>query len=1330
MKRSMSRAAKFLSILLSIVIIFIAVPIPALASASDDFPGVIFDSTHNMGLRATDVNITSSTTEYFYGSSTLHCVSVSGDNTHASLYFIDCNLDLHEYYRTETAGNFSAVNVIGNASVDIYIKGKCNFTGANNYPGIYKSSGTGTLNIYVYSGATLNANGGMYGAGIGGKGSVTDNPDPHNTKNISIGGSYYNATGVKLDYGGVINATGGINGAGIGGGSSGTADNINIKSGIITANGGHSGAGIGGGNGGEGNNITISGGTVTATGAISGAGIGGGRLYGANNITISGGNVTAKGGSPGTTAADAGGAGIGTAGGGYTNGTTFRPVCKNVSISNATVNAIAGINAAAIGGGAAGTSDGITIGGTRTDVTATCTQLDSATNALLGNGSTGRKAKNIYVQCPTDLPTEKYGAYITFRYSATSSSPASSSIYSGDCKTGEKVDIYTNEIYPKNVVGLHVEIRPLAPMVKLLATSNLSIDTASDKKLICHGTLYFIVEDNSGSGVAMVTDLQFDSGYGTGLPNVSIVKPSLINGVNVYSIPADNKYHEIQALNKAGVEGNITDIYLQKTFPVTATVDGIPVTGLVNSAGEAADYLDAGSSGTLTIKKTPTKGKSFTGTFNGTDMIMQADGSFTCSYTNIQGPSVIAFISHDDTTPPTGSISVRMSGHAPGATWTSSVMTDTRTFYFGNDTEFTLSGSDTQSGLNSMAYYFSDKVLSASELKSVNWVSCTGSAVLSPDKSGYLYGRFTDGALNDTYVVTAKLVLDKTGPVISVASSPLRAVVTVTDTSPIKRVEINGQVVTPGTDGKYVIARANGSQRVTAYDNLDNISSQNFTFPNDTTKPTGSISIQSNSWASLLNKLTFGLFFKDSQVVTMKASDNIESADGYTSQYAPKIEYLKYAKDTALTESQLTAANGWLPYTAPLRLYPDQKLSIYARITDWAGNITYINTNGIILDSVTPVVNIDTGGYTSGSWTTKDVVLTASNTANNLSPTAMEYKVGTGAWQTYTGPISITSDTNGTLYTFRCTSAAGVTSAEKSVTVKRDAAFPSGDITFDGKSVKDTSINLSAVPTPLLYNNDVTVGLTGSDSGSGIAGIEYILSAKALSNTELKAATNWSNYASAFKAAATDGQGLYCYSKVTDKAGNSVIISSKAAAFDLTAPVIDGITPGGTYYTTRTVNVTDSNLSSVTLGGKASQSPLTLEGNRDATYTVVATDGAGNVTTAEVTMKPIASIIEKVKDVNKDNVNPADRQNLLDAKAKLEALLKDENSGITQAEKDEINGYLDTINAAIAKLDFKSPKTGGAGSALLITALAALSGGTLSGGFIAVKKKRRQHDGE
>ena len=113
----------------------------------------------------------------------------------------------------------------------------------------------------------------------------------------------------------------------------------------------------------------------------------------------------------------------------------------------------------------------------------------------------------------------------------------------------------------------------------------------------------------------------------------------------------------------------------------------------------------------------------------------------------------------------------------------------------------------------------------------------------------------------------------------------------------------------------------------------------------DTEKPTGEIKIGENSWKTFLNNITFGLFFKDTQTVTINASDN---GSGIKT-----VEYLLSAKE--LTETELASA-AFTAYTAPFGINPDNEYIVYVRLTDTAGNVSYICSEGIVLDATNPVI--------------------------------------------------------------------------------------------------------------------------------------------------------------------------------------------------------------------------------------------------------------------------------------------------------------------------------------------------------------------------------------
>ena len=113
----------------------------------------------------------------------------------------------------------------------------------------------------------------------------------------------------------------------------------------------------------------------------------------------------------------------------------------------------------------------------------------------------------------------------------------------------------------------------------------------------------------------------------------------------------------------------------------------------------------------------------------------------------------------------------------------------------------------------------------------------------------------------------------------------------------------------------------------------------------DTEKPTGEIKISENSWKAFLNNITFGLFFKDTQEVTINASDN--SGETVT------VEYL--LSDKELTKAELDGMT-FTAYTAPFGIDPDNEYIIYVRLTDKAGNTDYICSDGIVLDGTSPVI--------------------------------------------------------------------------------------------------------------------------------------------------------------------------------------------------------------------------------------------------------------------------------------------------------------------------------------------------------------------------------------
>ena len=112
----------------------------------------------------------------------------------------------------------------------------------------------------------------------------------------------------------------------------------------------------------------------------------------------------------------------------------------------------------------------------------------------------------------------------------------------------------------------------------------------------------------------------------------------------------------------------------------------------------------------------------------------------------------------------------------------------------------------------------------------------------------------------------------------------------------------------------------------------------------DTEKPTGEIIIGTNKWHSFLNKLTLGLFFKDTQTVTINAADNSGTVF---------ISYL--VTDQNLSETELGSLV-YRAYEEPFRIEPNGEYIVYVMLVDESLNITYLRSDRITLDNVQPVI--------------------------------------------------------------------------------------------------------------------------------------------------------------------------------------------------------------------------------------------------------------------------------------------------------------------------------------------------------------------------------------
>ena len=113
----------------------------------------------------------------------------------------------------------------------------------------------------------------------------------------------------------------------------------------------------------------------------------------------------------------------------------------------------------------------------------------------------------------------------------------------------------------------------------------------------------------------------------------------------------------------------------------------------------------------------------------------------------------------------------------------------------------------------------------------------------------------------------------------------------------------------------------------------------------DSEKPSGEIKVATNSWKTLLNSISFGLFFKDSQTVGISAIDN--------SNEEVKIEYLLSNNLLSITELDNQTFS---LYTRPFSINPNNEYVIYVKLTDTSNNVSYISSDGLVLDDISPLI--------------------------------------------------------------------------------------------------------------------------------------------------------------------------------------------------------------------------------------------------------------------------------------------------------------------------------------------------------------------------------------
>ena len=240
-------------------------------------------------------------------------------------------------------------------------------------------------------------------------------------------------------------------------------------------------------------------------------------------------------------------------------------------------------------------------------------------------------------------------------------------------------------------------------------------------------------------------------------------------------------------------------------------------------------------------------------------------------------------------------------------------------------------------------------------------------------------------------------------------------------------VKVNGEKVELDGEGTYTISDIEAAKTIT----VEGVK--------DITAPTGSIKISDNTWSSLLNQITFGNFFKETQDVEISAEDLGSGVD--------KVYY--YLSDKQIAQEDVAKISDWQEYdsTSKLKINEDNNYVVYAKLVDKAQNIKYISSDGVVIDTTAAVVDgVESNGVYVGEKTFKVI-------EKNLATVEVNgQKVDPDEDGNYKLAISATP------YNIVVTDKAKNETTIENVTVKKaDAAVTIGEIApkeYDGEAIK------------------------------------------------------------------------------------------------------------------------------------------------------------------------------------------------------------------------------------------------------------------------------------
>ena len=940
---------RILGILLTLCMVLCLVPITVFAAG--ELPDVklsvptTFDKTVDLTKQNGELKIKDSKTYLIKGSADpnwyfQYRIKIDGSNNTPHIFL--------DGVRIQAPEDGPAIELYGGASACLYfIGGDSELIGAENFAALQKNKTDGYLRVLVKTGTKLTCQGGHHGAGIGGSKVGIKNFSQGHGMNLHFGSL---ATNI---YGGEISATSGVGGAGIGGGANGgVGEQIYVYSGKLTAISVSQGAGIGGGQGGPGRHIYIRGGTVEAGSRSAGAGIGSGDFAGpgasedTHDIEISGGSVIAW--------SNYAGAGIG--GGRYSSG-------HDISIIGGEVMA-QGYWGAGIGGGMNGDGWNILI----RDATLTAQSVPLYPNrdydavainlspaVAVGRGS-NRSGWTTALFNPEFGLTSEYNIKIgasdgkSVRLSATGWQwRLSQGQYEWDWGT-------TTELLIPNENG-RVDLQ------------RLSLPYACNYGRVI-GRMKLHCEESTCSHELGWTDR--DGCHIWACKKCGARDPAAeMSKQNAKHIPGDwsNQKqlctvcsHVLERDTKAPVMETLTD---GESYIVEDNIDGNPGAYTFTVSDPAASGETSSGIKSVTINGEPQAGPTY--------RLPAPDGG-----NNDAGAEYTVVATDNAGNETTATVRIYRRHHYTvtfDSTGGSEVIEKTMAVTYGERL------GDMPVPMRT-GYFFRGWYDAPVEGKCYGNSDGKGTSRYDKTENCTLYAQWVINRYTITFdtaggseiapitqdydtAITAPADPTREGYTFIGWDMEIPATMPADNMTVTAQWEINqytitfdtagGSEIAPVTQdyGTQITAPADPTREGYTFMGWDKeipttMPAKNITITakwKDIEKPTGGIKISENSWKAFLNNITFGLFFKGTQEVTITAADN--SGEMVT------VEYL--LSDKELTKAELDGMT-FTAYTALFCIDPDNEYIIYVRVTDKAGNMDYICSDGIVLDGTSPVI--------------------------------------------------------------------------------------------------------------------------------------------------------------------------------------------------------------------------------------------------------------------------------------------------------------------------------------------------------------------------------------